>query len=383
MPDVFDEIAPAKRDVFDEITSHPEPSPELAEHLPSVTEDELLGLGPETRIQKRARLVSELEAARKEIGPIIDWLAADEGISTTQKQAAEFASPIGFPRMVRPSRPSPDEPAVVQGVRAFGETIAEFPTEMTKPTMLPLLPLAAVPLPGGPAVRHAIPKAMGTLFGGQAVGAGAGELVAGIEQGDPRLIGRGAAQVGIGGTMVAPVVAGAMPTRAGAIGRAGESVGRTIAPFVPEETAVNLAPMTIDALKPFLTAKVQPGERAGLDIRPEPPKAEPAAPTKPPEAAIVDRLSVVERILKQGRRSDRAAFEQEKQNILYELDSLDKLPPEYVLEGNQYVSKTAPPPEAKAAAPAEPAAAPEAKPNGTQDNGNLKGLLTPVRRSTQ
>lgn len=188
----------------------------------------------EAQSQKRSKLKVEQETARKEIGPITEWFARDVGISPTQEQAAGMVSPIGFPRMVRPYTPSPTEPPIVQGIREAGRTIAELPTGMTTPTMLPLLPLAALPIPGGPAMRHVIPKAMGILFGGQSLGHGAADIVGGIEAQDPRQIGRGAGEVVIGGSMAAPVVAGGvkpllLPRSLAAAREAGVEVPETVA----------------------------------------------------------------------------------------------------------------------------------------------------------
>lgn len=76
--------------------------------------------------------------------------------------------------------------SVEEGVRAAGQT-----------ENLPLLPLAFVP--GGA-------SAMGLLFGGQALGAGAGEASVGLQQGDPEMAGRGAGQVILGGAMAVPAI---------------------------------------------------------------------------------------------------------------------------------------------------------------------------------
>ncbi len=120
-------------------------------------------------------------------------------------ESAALASPIGY--RIRPYTIPKEEPPAVQVVREAGRGVAELAHGMTEPEMLPLAPLAAVPVGrAGSALRHVIPKAMGILFGGQAAGAGAGEIVAGIEQEDPRLIGRGIPQVGMGVGMAGPAI---------------------------------------------------------------------------------------------------------------------------------------------------------------------------------
>ncbi len=155
---------------------------------------------------KGQQLREELGAAREELNPVTEFFAGPNPIAMPgASESAALASPIGY-RIQSYTIPK-GEPAAVQTIREAGRGVAELAHGMTEPEMLPLAPLAAIPVARVAApLRHVIPKAMGILFGGQAAGAGAGEIVAGIEQEDPRLIGRGIPQVGMGVGMAGPAI---------------------------------------------------------------------------------------------------------------------------------------------------------------------------------
>lgn len=201
-------------------------------------------LPPLPPITKRRQLEIEQVEARNELSPITELLAADQPLvpPPSPSESAQLMSPIGF--QVRPFR-QPSGP-VSEAVFEAGRTVAEMPFDVTRPTMLPLAPLATVPIPGAPVIRHAIPKAMGLLFGGQSLGQGAADIVTGVEEEDPKLIGRGIGETVIGGALAAHPVAEA---------------GKPL-----------LLPRSLEALRQepgiefpeFVQAKVQPGERAGF-----------------------------------------------------------------------------------------------------------------------
>jgi len=244
----------------------------------------------EAASKKSSRLSLELEAAREELGPVTKYLIAGQGIAPTQEQAAALASPMFMPRLVRPYTPSPDEPAVVQTIREAGRTVAELPTGMTTPEMLPLLPLSLVPVPGGPALgrilpkvmggaattlRHVIPKAMGILFGGQSLGHGTADIVTGIEQEDPGLVGRGIGETLIGGTMVVPSVVSA---RSPAV-----VLPRTMAEAMKEVPEIESPPATAEP-------SLKPGEAIVPTPTPEQPTEVPRAISEPQAAKIYEPL---------------------------------------------------------------------------------------------
>lgn len=214
-----------------------------------------------------AKKILEMEQynARREIGPTTEYLASGWKGPTTESAAA-LASPIGL--RIRPYTTSGPQPAVVEGIRGLGKAIADIPVGMAQPEMLPLAPLAALPIPGAPALRHAIPRAMGLLFGGQSIGTGAADIVTGIEQEEPGTVGRGVANVLVGSGMSAPSV-----MRSIQLPRAMDAL-RAEARF---EAAKNITP------KPPL----QLPERGVVPSTPEPPLAPVPAPKPAPVPAPV------------------------------------------------------------------------------------------------
>lgn len=162
----------------------------------------------EARAEKGRKLRAELEDVRGQ-NRFAKFLAQDPELLPYRppgaSAAAAFASPIG-----QPLRPMPAAPAlapVVQAVNAGVEAATRPISEMSRPSMLPLAPLAMIPGPAG----HLTREAMGLYFGGQAVGAGAGELSVGLQTGDPRQIGAGVGSVALGGTLAAEPIARAIP----------------------------------------------------------------------------------------------------------------------------------------------------------------------------
>src|SRR5256714_2167629 len=155
----------------------------------------------EGRAAKGARLRGEVEKVRGQ-DRFARWFAEDVPllpyVPPSPQAAAEFASPVGFP--MRPLVVPPDSVAahVAQTGRAATEAMTRPISEMTRPSMLPLAPLALIPGPAG----HLIRQAMGLYFGGEAIGGGAGELSVGLKTGDPQQIGGGAGAMLLGGTMV-------------------------------------------------------------------------------------------------------------------------------------------------------------------------------------
>ncbi len=153
--------------------------------------------GDPVDVGKGQRLRQELAAARHELNPLTEWLSADKPLlsirAPSPSEAAAFASPIGMPRLVRPYTPSPTLEPVREAVRGGTESLAETTQGVTQPSNLPLLPLTLFP----PARA-----AMGLYFGAQAAGTGAGQIVGGLETGQPREVGAGAANLGLGSTLL-------------------------------------------------------------------------------------------------------------------------------------------------------------------------------------
>lgn len=142
----------------------------------------------------------------------------------------------------------------------FGKGLVEGTAEnisgMTSLKSAALLPAFAIPVAG---------QALAGYMGAEAVGAGVGQIVEGISQGDARQAGKGTANVGLGATMVIPAVRGGQ---------------KLVAPAKPP-----VIPKTeLEAVAPLTAAEV-----AKTEVKPEtpPPIPETVKPTEPPKVAEV------------------------------------------------------------------------------------------------
>src|SRR6266545_2450591 len=132
-------------------------------------------------------LRSELAGVRGE-DKFAKWYGSGSRLLPMSKLqgSMDFLQPIGGTYMP-PVAPIPESqaPPILQAGHAAVGSMLEAISGATEPSTLPVLPLALVP--GGP-------EAMGLYFGGQSLGTGIGEIVEGIRQRDPRLIGSGIGQ---------------------------------------------------------------------------------------------------------------------------------------------------------------------------------------------
>ncbi len=120
---------------------------------------------------------------------------------------------------------------------------------------------------------------------GKAGGTSLGEAVAAFERGDDdegvKKAGEAFTALGFAAApALKPGVFAKMPTRAAAIGRAGEAVGRTIAPIIPEPIAKALAPLTTEAAA--RTGVIPPMDVKPVEVKAAKPAEVPVA--EPPKA---------------------------------------------------------------------------------------------------
>ena len=149
-----------------------------------IPDDAPAGFEPEAPAAKSARLRAELAQVRGQ-DRIASFFASPESVIPPLLLPPE--SPGSLENVLRqlPLGAGSDEALREERVRGIGATVRGVESGVRSagvPENLPLLPLAVIPGVG---------PAMGIYFGGQALGAGAGEASVGFQQGEPETAGRG------------------------------------------------------------------------------------------------------------------------------------------------------------------------------------------------
>lgn len=157
---------------------------------------EWLGIQPAaSREELDIRNLAATQADPRLIGGAMNTKALDVNAPTVNISPQAIRMLQGPSMLLRPYLPE----GVQQFMQGAEESAAEMASGMTSPKSVAMAPAFAVPVLG---------PALAGYMGAEAIGAGAGELVAGAEMGDPSLMGRGAVNTVAGLTMAIPGAAG-------------------------------------------------------------------------------------------------------------------------------------------------------------------------------
>lgn len=195
MPDIFDTLEePASKDIFDTL-EEPAPVPRT-------------GLRPFAPLPDRSQIPISVPG----------WESAEGAEPALREAEAASKAAFGVPWRERREMPlvnvspgpllkaaqvfnpalaalSAASPAARQFQEGAAETLAGAATGMSSPENLATLPAFAVPVVG---------QALMAEMGAEQLGSGAGAGVEALRQGDPRLAGQAAAELGLGASMAVP-----------------------------------------------------------------------------------------------------------------------------------------------------------------------------------
>jgi hypothetical protein len=173
-------------------------------------QDDGIGFVPidNSREQKSAALRAELKQVQKD-GPDYPWYAPEFMLGyDPKKPLVNIKAENVKPALYGPLTPTvwlADKMGLIPSTaklvkKGAEESVAAGVSSFTAPETAPLIPAAAIPFVG---------PAMGLYFGTKAAAEGAGQVVAGAEQGDPEMIGSGLGNMVVGGTLLAGGAMGA------------------------------------------------------------------------------------------------------------------------------------------------------------------------------
>lgn len=228
MPDIFDQLVPDKKDVFDLL------KPETASYLPPLPPVYFHPEGPKPSIWST---------------PALDFSPA----------ASE--SPVGIPRI--PAFGSGVVRKLSEAAGGAQESVLGGLSQMTTPANAAALPLFAVPYVG---------PALGLGLGAKMIGGGLGNVVGGLETLQPRSVGAGLGEMGLGGLATLPF---AKSVYKGATRPASSDEARF-------QAAKNITPKGVQDV-PTTSPKLL-GEGEGLQ---KPVQERPAVPPEVPKAESV------------------------------------------------------------------------------------------------